>query len=75
MKQKRKSKDHRILEAFQSLEKAIKMEDPDIQIKLCGYGPTDEEKNREFGRKIKAFVEEYKKFYGIKKVNVELSID
>ncbi len=75
MKRKPKTKEHRIYEAYQALEKAMKMEDPDIQIKLYGYrGPTDEASVREFGRKIKAFADEYKKFYGLKKVKIELGV-
>ncbi len=73
MKRKPKTKEQRIYEACQALDKAIKMEDPDIQIKMYGYGgAVDEESAREFGRKIKAFVEEYKKFYGLRKVKIEL---
>lgn len=76
MKRPRKFKSHRVFEAFQKLEKAINSDEPDIQIVIHGYGLSwDKEENKAFGRKIREFGDEYKKFFGRKKIKIDLLMD
>jgi len=70
---KRKSKAHRILNAVEALNKAMSMEDPHIVINLPG-GSYDTDESKEFVASIKTFIRAYKKFYGLKKVRLELTL-
>jgi hypothetical protein len=76
MKRARKFKSHRVFEAFEKLQKAINSDEPDIQIVLHSSGLSwDKEENKAFGRKIKEFGDEYKKFFMRKKIKIDLLMD
>ena len=70
MKKVRKSKAHRIFEAVEELNKAMALEAPHISINLP-YA-LGERENRRFLASFQAFIKEYKDFYGLKKVRVDI---
>ncbi len=71
MKRIKKTKDQRIREAVEELNKAMIMKDPDIRINLHS-GVYDNDRGKKFGRDIKTFVQAYKEYYGLEKVKLEL---
>ncbi len=74
MKRKKDSKLNRIQKAVDGLNKAMKLEDPHLQIHLpYGFDPETPD-GKEFMMAMKNFIQAYKKFYGLKKMDVELLI-
>ena len=67
----KKTKSQKILDAITALNKAMKMEEPHLRINLPG-GFYDTEESEEFAKAVKIFIRAYKKFYGLKKINVEI---
>jgi hypothetical protein len=70
---KKKSRAERIQEAVDKLNKAMQVEEPDIQISLP-WPMDDNEQGREFIKCIKTFIEAYKKYFGLKKIDVHLLV-
>lgn len=67
----KKTKDQRIQEAVDLLNKAIKIEEPHIQIDIQGgFERTSE--SEEFTTAIKNFIQAYRKFYKMDKIEVNL---
>lgn len=69
MKKLKKSRELKISEAAEALQKAIDLPLPDIQIAL--YGPYDRafnETDKSFGEAFKKFKEEYEKYIGRKPI-------
>ena len=69
----RKTKAHKVLEAVTALNKAMEMDDPHIRI-LIPYGVADTPAGLEFVQATKSFVQAYKKYHGLKKVNLDLVV-
>jgi len=69
----RKTKAHKVLEAVTALNKAMEMDDPHIRVSLP-YGVADTPEGREFVQAAKSFVQVYKKYHGLKKVNLDLVV-
>ncbi len=66
----KKTRAQKLLAAFNDLERALKMEEPHIRIRLP-YGVYDNDEGKKFICAAKEFVRAYKQYYGLKKVELE----
>jgi hypothetical protein len=71
MKRVRKTKAQRIYAALEELNRAMSLEDPHIRISLP-WGVQDDDQGKEFIKSLKTFVQSYKKYYGLEKVDLDL---
>ena len=69
MKKVKRTKEKRIHDALEELNKAINMDNPHISIDLQ-FGVGTDKEGKEFVQAIKTFIEEYKKYYKMEKVEV-----
>jgi hypothetical protein len=70
MKHLKKTRDNKIDDAFRELEKAVKMERPDIAVRVPEI--YSEEEASKFALLVKTFAKEWKKYTDKKKVDLEL---
>lgn len=73
MKIKKRTKAHRIYLAAEELNKALKLDDPHIRISLP-YGVVNDPAGKEFITATRTFVQAYKKYFGLKEIDVELTV-
>ncbi len=75
MKRKtKKSKDIKIKEALEQLNKALSMDEPHIVIQLPWAPDKEDPEGVEFVKSIKTFMDGYKKYFKMKKINVAIRI-
>ena len=70
-KKTKKTKVQKVYEAFDALQKALKEDEPHIRIIIEGGIDKDSEQGKALVKSLKAFIAEYKKYYGLKIIEVE----
>jgi hypothetical protein len=75
-KKMKKSKDEKIREAMEALQKAIDMEEPHIQISLpwCPDVEHDPKGKELLHVHLKTFMKEFKEYFGLEKVEIKILI-
>jgi hypothetical protein len=68
----KKTKVQKIQDAFEVLQKALREDEPHIRIVIDGGIDKDSEQGKVLLQSLKVFIAEYKKYYGLKTVEVEL---
>jgi len=75
MKRIKKSKIVKIHDALEKLNKAVNSEDPHIRISLpWAVQDDDRGRGKEFISSLKTFVDAYKKYYELEKIELDLIV-
>jgi putative sterol carrier protein len=68
----KKNRATKIHEAFEALQKALREDEPHIRIMVDEGIDKDSEQGKVLLKSLKVFIDEYKKYYGMKTIEVEL---